>query len=193
MRIRNNTLIVLITILIGVGLTSFRDNNCINEGTILNFNSLKCGGCWGWTIKIGSDTIKTDNLPYSQNITQQLKFPQKVKVGIGQRKVNQYSIDYEYYEITCIELVTDPKCSEIVWYRFIGGKPDMNYVRTSENVAKKWGFTIEYEFGSCGNTEYDKRKYEECEMKSKETLTCLAEKYGDDWQSKFFKQVEKEK
>lgn len=139
MRIRNNTLIVLITILIGVGLTSFRDNNCINEGTILNFNSLKCGGCWGWTIKIGSDTIKTDNLPYSQNITQQLKFPQKVKVGIGQRKVNQYSIDYEYYEITCIELVTDPKCSEIVWYRFIGGKPDMNYVRTSENVAKKWG------------------------------------------------------
>lgn len=193
MAILNNSLITLITILTTFGLTSFKEKDCINEGTILSFNSLKCDGCWGWTIKIGSDTIKSDNLPIPLSITQQLKFPQKVKIGIGQRKVNQQSIDYEFYEISCLELITSPKCSEIVWYRFIGGRPDIHYIQKCKKVAKQWGFTIEYEFGSCVSTDSDKRKLEECESKNKEALPCLAEKYGEDWQSKFFEQVKREK
>ena len=190
---RYSFLITLVTICSYVGLTGFKNNDCVKEGTILNFNSLKCGGCWGWTIKIGQDTIKTDNLPFAPNITQQLNFPKRVKIGIGERKASQHSVDYDYYEVTCIELITDQNCSEIVLYRFIGGKPDMTFVRASENVAKKWGFTIQYEFGSCGNTEADQRKSKECEEKSKEALNCLADKYGKDWQDKFFEQVEKEK
>lgn len=83
-------------------------------------------------------------------------------------------------------------CSDIVWYRFIGGKPDMRYVKASQSVAKEWGFTIQYEYGSCGDTKKDKIKSAECKTKSEEALKCLAEKFGENWQTKFDEAVEKE-
>lgn len=80
-------------------------------------------------------------------------------------------------------------CSEIVWYRFIGGKPDMRYVKASQSVAKEWGFTIQYEYGICGNTIDDKMKSAECKSKSEQALKCLAEKFGENWQEIFTETV----
>lgn len=195
MRIRIGFLIIILITFVSTGFTNLKNNDCVKEGTILSFSSLKCGGCWGWSVKVGSDTIKTRNLPFTtdvihQNIIFQLKLPQKVKINVEESKVKQHSV---YHQVNCIEFVPDQKCTEIVWHQFIEGKPDTNYVRTTERVAKKWGFKIHYEFGSCENTEADRRMAKECEQKNIVALDCLSKRYVDNWQEKFFEQVEKEK
>ena len=47
-----------------------KDNSLVNttkNAEIIDFISEKCYCCWGWVIKVGSDTIKADQLP-NQNI-----------------------------------------------------------------------------------------------------------------------------
>jgi len=84
---------------------------------------------------------------------------------------------------------SNPNCTDIVWYQFIGGKPDISYVHAAERVAKTWGFTMHYEFGSCGDTAKDQELANACFEKNKESLPCLEEKYGENWQDKFWEEV----
>jgi len=162
-------------------------------GTILSFNSEKCNGCWGWIIKIGKDTIKTNDLPFITTKLTELKYPQAVHVVVGEMILKQSPFDYDYYKIEFLELISNKKCSNLVWYRFIGGKPDMRFIRQSEEIAKEWGFKIQYEYGSCGYTNADKLKNKECIEKSKGTLDCLKIIYGKNWQKEFFDEVDNRK
>jgi len=193
MKIIYNLLVVLIIIFVSTGFTSVNQNECVKEGVILKFNPKKCMGCWGWTIKVGEDTIKTDHLPFSQEIAFNLKFPARVRLTVAEIMSNTLGSDFDYYEIECIELISDSNCTEIVLYDFIGGKPEMGWVRTSQDVAKKWGFTIHYEFGSCGNTDADQKIAEEYFQKSKAGQQCLAERFGSDWRERFDEQVRNER
>ena len=69
----------------------------------------------------------------------------------------------------------------------------MRGVRSSEDVAKKWGFTIHYEFGSCGMTDADRKIANECYQKSKVGLKCLADRFGANWRERFDEQVRNER
>ena len=151
----------------------------ITYGLILSFNPDKCNGCWGWIIKIGKDTIKTDYLPFEKSSSvKEMKYPQPVKIEIGDLIKNSNTIDYKYYSIKSIELISNTDCSNIILYRFVGGKPDMSFINASKKVANEWGFEIQYEYGSCGRTEADKLKYKECMDKSKKALDCLELIFG---------------
>lgn len=81
-------------------------------------------------------------------------------------------------------------CDEITLYRFIGGKPDMNYVKKTQKVAESWGFAIHYDYGSCGNTNKDKLQAIISKQKSKKGLACLTAKYGENWEEKFKQDLE---
>ena len=70
-----NLIVVLLITFVSTGFTILNENECVKEGVILKFNPQKCMGCWGWTIKVGKDTIKTDHLPFSPDIA--FKFPYK--------------------------------------------------------------------------------------------------------------------
>lgn len=49
-------------------------------------------------------------------------------------------------------------CKNLVWYDFIGGKPDKYYLDSAQKVADNWGFKIVYEYGNCTNTEEERQK-----------------------------------
>ena len=42
----------------------------------------------------------------------------------------------------------------LIWYMYIGGKPDMKALKVEKEVAKDWGVKIEVFFVDCGGT-YD--------------------------------------
>ena len=76
--------------------------NCEKEGEIIEFESLKCGGCWGWIIAVGNDTIKTDDSPKLEEFGYRFKEPKKIYITIGSAR-NEFSRNYPYHEIICIE------------------------------------------------------------------------------------------
>ena len=82
------------------------DSKTINA-EIIEFDMLKCGCCWGWIIKVESDTIKADYLPDKSivPIHNAEELPIKVKIQIGS-KLNRCTKDYSYYEIKYIERIS---------------------------------------------------------------------------------------
>jgi hypothetical protein len=66
-------------VFITVILSCKKDNvsNNINA-EIIRFNSDKCMGCWGWTLKIGNNTIQSDNLINGELVRCEIKDPIKV-------------------------------------------------------------------------------------------------------------------
>jgi hypothetical protein len=89
--------------------TSESSNSNIKDGEILWLDNLKCGDCWGWIIKVGSDTIKADRFPNESKLTtsDSDQFPIKIKIEVG-KKLKRGTTDYPYYEIKFIELIKQP-------------------------------------------------------------------------------------
>jgi len=78
---------------------------CESEAEIISFNPQKCGGCWGWIIKVGTDTIKTTddlNIGIGKNFGYRFNDPEKVYITLGD-SITMYSRDYTYYQVRCIE------------------------------------------------------------------------------------------
>lgn len=82
------------------------------DAEIIGFTADKCMCCWGWTIKIGNDTIKSDNIIISDVIGIEPNYPVKVNIELG--KISQSCSDggytnpdnlKDYYEIKRIEKV----------------------------------------------------------------------------------------
>ena len=71
-------------------------DSCAEKGQIIKFTSEKCGGCWGWTIALENDTIKTDELD-GLIWGHDFKEPLAIRVTIGKMKSK-----LRYYEILCI-------------------------------------------------------------------------------------------
>jgi len=62
---------------------------------IIGFNSEKCMYCWGWTIKIGNDALKSDNVLIGELVGYEIKEPIKVNLVLGEIKAtcsNYYTI-----------------------------------------------------------------------------------------------------
>jgi len=90
-------LLVLLSLVFIIGISSCKKDNVSNNinAEIISFNSDKCMCCWGWTIKIGNDTIKSDNAIIGELVGYEIKYPIKVYLVLGEIKAscgNYYNI-----------------------------------------------------------------------------------------------------
>ena len=82
-----------------------KDNSFINttkNAEIIDFIPEKCYCCWGWVIKVGSDTIKVDKLPNQNIVGYKINSPIKVTIEIGEKTRDCSSrpfYKFDYYEI----------------------------------------------------------------------------------------------
>jgi len=60
---------------------------------IIGFNSEKCACCWGWVIRVDSDTIRADELPNSERIGTNITKPIPVYIELGEKKLDCSSIN----------------------------------------------------------------------------------------------------
>ena len=78
--------------------------NITANAQIIDFVPEKCYCCWGWVIKINSDTIKADELPNSELIGHKITTPVNVKIKTGNKVIDcPYNL-YDYYEIKSLIL-----------------------------------------------------------------------------------------
>jgi len=81
-------------------LTVANIKNIKSNATIIDLNPDKCGCCWGWTIKIGNDTIKSDNAIIGKTIGYKIDNPVNVYAEKGSLKQSCSELgSYDYYEL----------------------------------------------------------------------------------------------
>jgi len=66
---------------------------------VVGFVTDKCFCCWGWVIKIGSDTIKSESIP-GLSIADNQPFPINAAISIGSKTIECGADKFDYYEIT---------------------------------------------------------------------------------------------
>ncbi len=83
-----------------------------SNAEIINFNADKCFCCWGWTIKIGNDTIKSDNIIIGETIGYEITNPVKVYIELGEIEdtcsnftFTNPNLKQDYYQIKKIEKI----------------------------------------------------------------------------------------
>jgi hypothetical protein len=82
--------------------------NTDQKALLIGFNPDKCYCCWGWELKVGNDTIKSDFLPGIDITTYTEGFPQEVSLIIGkeERDCSAFLVNhFKYYEIEKITLL----------------------------------------------------------------------------------------
>jgi hypothetical protein len=89
--------LVLLSLVFIIAISSCKKDTVSNNinAEIISFNSDKCMCCWGWTIKIGNDTIKSDNIIIGKLVGYEIKDPIKVYIDLGEIKAtcsNYYTI-----------------------------------------------------------------------------------------------------
>ena len=79
---------------------------------IIAFRADKCGCCWGWVIRMGSDTIKVDSLPDIGAIGYNISAPVPVYIELGNIKQDCSSMSAadpvvakSYYAIKKLEII----------------------------------------------------------------------------------------
>jgi hypothetical protein len=78
--------------------------NTTTDAQIVGFVTEKCYCCWGWVIKVGTETIKAEQIP-NLNPSENLVFPIKARITIGSKTIDcsNRTIDMtkmpDYYEI----------------------------------------------------------------------------------------------
>jgi len=77
------------------------------NGEVIEFNPEKCSCCWGWKIKIGNDTIKSDDIIIGEAVGYEIEYPIPVYVEVGRIKNNCSGFPspnklYDYYDIKVI-------------------------------------------------------------------------------------------
>jgi hypothetical protein len=71
-----------------------------SNAQVISFNPEKCGCCWGWTIKMGNDTIKSDDGIIGQRIGFCFNNPMKVYIELGElEKTCSEMVGRKYYKI----------------------------------------------------------------------------------------------
>ncbi|MBN1117366.1 MAG: hypothetical protein JXA77_09195 [Bacteroidales bacterium] len=88
--------------------------SCENSGNspksnaeVVAFNALKCGCCWGWVIKYGNDTIKSDNAIVGKVVGYTIDNPVKVFIELGEITVScsEFELGWDYFEVKKIVVV----------------------------------------------------------------------------------------
>jgi len=72
--------------------------NKTTDAQVIGFVTEKCFCCWGWVIKVGADTIKTEQIP-TLTPTENIVFPINARITIGERAIDCSGIMADYYEI----------------------------------------------------------------------------------------------
>jgi hypothetical protein len=99
-------LIVLLILLFSITNCEKKDElvNRTIDAQIVGFVMEKCYCCWGWVIKIGTKTIKTEQIP-NLNPSENIVFPINAKITIGSKTIDcsNRTIDMtkmpDYYKI----------------------------------------------------------------------------------------------
>ena len=99
-------LIVLLILLFSITNCEKKDEfvDRITDAQVVGFVMEKCYCCWGWVIKIGAETIKTEQIP-NLNPSESIVFPINAKITIGSKTIDcsNRTIDMtkmpDYYEI----------------------------------------------------------------------------------------------
>lgn len=116
MKIKINRLIML-------GLASFAvlisscdkdDKSLYGNAEIIDFNSDKSACCWGWTIKINNDTIRSIDEIIGETVGYQINDLIEVYIELGEMEQSCSEQGFtnpnqlrDYYKIIKIELVND--------------------------------------------------------------------------------------
>ncbi len=88
------------------------DRNLESNAEIIGFTPEKCWCCWGWTIRIGNDLIKSDNIIIGEVVGYKITDPVKVYIELGELKTEcpdpglimvPFS-NLDYYDIERIEV-----------------------------------------------------------------------------------------
>lgn len=81
-------------------LTIANINKLKSNAELLGFNPDKCGCCWGWTIKIGNDTIKSDDTIIGETVGYNINYPVNVYIELGElEKTCTEQGGMDYYDI----------------------------------------------------------------------------------------------
>ncbi len=72
--------------------------NTSTKAQVIGFVTEKCFCCWGWVIIVGSDTIKTEQIP-TLNLSESTVFPIIARITIGSRTIDCSGEMADYYEI----------------------------------------------------------------------------------------------
>ena len=72
--------------------------NKTTDAQVIGFVTEKCFCCWGWVIKVGADTIKTEQIP-TLTPTENIVFPINARITIGERAIDCSGRMADYYEI----------------------------------------------------------------------------------------------
>jgi len=72
--------------------------NITTNSQVIGFVTEKCFCCWGWVIKVGSDTIKTEHIP-TLTFSESTDFPIDARITIGSRTIDCSGEMADYYEI----------------------------------------------------------------------------------------------
>ncbi len=71
-----------------------------SNAKIIDFNPDKCGCCWGWTIKIGNDTIKSDDEIIGKTVGYNRDYPVDIYVEKGDLEQTCSDMGgYDYYKL----------------------------------------------------------------------------------------------
>jgi hypothetical protein len=85
-----------------------QDEMLKGNAEIIGFNPYKCGCCWGWIIKIGNDTIKSDDVIVLDTFGYEINksIPVYIEVGKKEKDCNAFigsNQTKDYYEIKVIK------------------------------------------------------------------------------------------
>ncbi len=69
------------------------------EVQIVGFDSEKCYCCWGWVIKIGTDTIKAEYIPDLAISAENMVFPINAIITLGSKTIDCSGKMADYFEI----------------------------------------------------------------------------------------------
>ena len=72
--------------------------NTSTKAQVIGFVTEKCFCCWGWVIKVGSETIKTEYIP-TLTFSESTEFPIDARITIGSRTIDCSGEMADYYEI----------------------------------------------------------------------------------------------
>jgi hypothetical protein len=72
--------------------------NITTNAQVIGFVTEKCFCCWGWVIKVGSETIKTEQIP-TLNLSESTAFPINARITVGSRTIDCSEEMADYYEI----------------------------------------------------------------------------------------------
>jgi hypothetical protein len=108
---KNITLLSIFLFLIFISCKK-KEAKLVSNAEVIGFVSEKCECCWGWIIKIGDETIKSDNIIIGELVGYEIIKPIKVYIELGDLVYSCSSYHWEnpnwlldYYNIKIIELV----------------------------------------------------------------------------------------